>query len=242
MIFESNRDSRFSESSRDSRARVSAVAAASAVADEAVAAMEPKLICIVSANTGSLRAKTKENEKTCVSDGVGRTQLLEFDLDMHDVYICGIQEGRASDTQQITGVVYEQFIAAGDAKGCFGPQLWVRRSSPLRALSFFARSVRIIEVMIARGGEVWFAVSAHAPCEGATDVEKNFFYDDLSASVSKAKRLGYKVLLFLDANARIGSTLSPYIGRCEIDAENDNGARLRGFAETFHLKVVNSFF
>ena len=90
---------------------------------------------------------------------------------MHDVDICGIQEGRASDTQQITGVVYEQFIAAGDAKGCFGPQLWVRRSLPLRALSFFARSVRIIEVMIARGGEVWFAVSAHAPCEGATDVE-----------------------------------------------------------------------
>ena len=76
MIFESNRDSRFFESSRDSRARVSAAAAASAVADEAVAAMEPKLICIASANTGSLRAKTKENEKTGVSDGVGRTQLL----------------------------------------------------------------------------------------------------------------------------------------------------------------------
>ena len=46
----------------------------------------------------------------------------------------------------------------------------------------------------------------------------------------------------MDANARIGSTLSPYIGRCEIDVENDNGARLRGFAETFHLKVVKSFF
>ena len=132
-------------------------------------------IRVATANVGTLRQKKCEAEAVDITNGAGRAQLLELDLDVHDVDICGLQEGRAAETQQITGVVFEQFIAAADSNGCYGPQVWARRSSSLRVLSFMARSPRILEVTVARGGEVWLVISAHAPVENAPACDKNVF-------------------------------------------------------------------
>eukprot|EP00969_Alexandrium_andersonii_P103558 4569504-Alexandrium_andersonii.AAC.1 len=70
-----------------------------------------------------------------------------------------------------------------------------------------------------RNGCVVVYVVGHAPTDGSRDAAA--FYDELSGVVAgkTAKYEGAEVVVFLDANGKLGSVQSQFIGKCEPDIE-----------------------
>ena len=47
--------------------------------------------------------------------------------------------------------------------------------------------------------------------------------------------------ILIDANGRVGSVRGACIGTCDVELENECGARLRSYAGAFMLRAVNTF-
>ena len=52
-------------------------------------------------------------------------QMYEFMFERESIDIIGIQEGRARQASCSMGLYYQMFIAAADARGNYGCQVWV---------------------------------------------------------------------------------------------------------------------
>ena len=86
-------------------------------------------------------------------------------------------------------------------------------------------------------------VVAYGPQEDADCGEKNVFWCAICNELTKVRNAypGATVILFIDANAKVGSITCSAIGGASADPENDNGGRLRLFCCEQRLTVVNTF-
>ena len=86
-------------------------------------------------------------------------------------------------------------------------------------------------------------ISAHAPYEDAHIDRRTAFWDALAAELGTIREHPSNLtLLLVDANAHVGSIPSPSIGKCVVQAENENGASLRATTEETSVVLVNTFF
>ena len=84
---------------------------------------------------------------------------------------------------------------------------------------------------------------AHAP-HNEDQLEINSFFWELAArkiNLAKQRRPYAFLILFIDANARVGSVESPFLGLYGGDVENQNGEFFRIMLETTGLDAVNTF-
>eukprot|EP00973_Karenia_brevis_P010616 1438402-Karenia_brevis.AAC.1 len=186
---------------------------------------------VATANVNSLkpgRASIRD-----VSALAGRAQLLEFQFDRAHLDCIGVQEGRIPTDQRLSGSVYEMLISGCDAAGCYGSQIWLRRSPDMIIQSWVAHNPRLIEAVCiyTKVKQVVRYISAHAPHELDQGPVKDRFWLNLYSVCKSALCSGHVLILLIDANARVGEHTCDAIGAYEVEAENDNGSRFR----TVHL-------
>ena len=121
----------------------------------------------------------------------GRSQLLEMGFDASRIDIAGIQEGRTNASQRISGIVYDMLVSASNASGCYGTQIWVRRSPDFNIQSWSPRCPRLCEALILHtpSKRLFQVVAAHAPHECDSDLRKNEFWDLLMATFELPTRV-----------------------------------------------------
>ena len=87
-------------------------------------------------------------------------------------------------------------------------------------------------------------IVGHAPHNAADEQLKSDFWTKLCAACTTlcSKYDDAFWTLLLDANARVGGTKSLKIGPAHCVHENDNGSRVRRFAEDYGFTVSSTFF
>jgi len=174
---------------------------------------------------------------------LSKVQLLEYEFMECDLHILGVQEGRSPTTGVKEGLYYKM-LCAPSQRGNYGVQLWVARSVKHELLAWDVVSPRLLWAALKhKNGCVVVYIVGHAPTEVAEDKIAAAFFDDLSKLVGEmmVKYEGAEVLVFLDANGRIGSVASEFIGSCDADEESRNGTELRLLLEQRSLFAVNTF-
>ena len=184
--------------------------------------------------------------------GIGlaaRLQSLEMQFNEADLHLVGIQEGRFKESQRYDGVSYQIFAVAADDAGSFGVQLWLHRCLRPDVRAVLPHSTRLIEVEarlhLAQGMvQRLVAFSAHAPHLAAPHDAKAGFWDLLTTAVNAAaaRSPNAKIVVLLDANARVGSVAGPGLGGAQPDEENSNGELFRAFLEATSLAAANTYF
>jgi hypothetical protein len=73
--------------------------------------------------------------------------------------------------------------------------------------------------------------------------DRREFWEQLTAMTERMKRkwTNITLLLGIDANARVGSVRSQYIGTARPDRENANGTSFRHFLEATHIYAYNTY-
>ena len=84
----------------------------------------------------------------------------------------------------------------------------------------------------------------HAPHHGRPREERDQFWNEATSKVAtelekRTERLECVVLI--DANARVGSIASSFIGSKDVDEEDENGASLREFVEGVGIHLENTY-
>ena len=166
---------------------------------------------------------------------------MAFDNEGFD--IIGIQEGRVRHDQQVSGIVYEMYIAGADQNGCYGSQLWVRRRGVFTVDSFIPRNHRIVEIvgsLIGIGNKV-HVFSVHAPHEADDANTKADFWEVLTSYMLAAQQKGHRTIMLADANSRVGSISSCHFGDEDKEKENANGHLFRFFLQTCSMFAANTW-
>ena len=159
--------------------------------------------------------------------------------------VIGIQEGRSAETAERPGTFYRMFMSAADSGGQHGVQCWVRRSSEHTIVQWRAVSPLMMYVVLRWStGHLVIALVGHAPPECSSEATKETFWPILWHTTAELLQRYPSAfwLHALDANARVGSVRSTAIGRHHPERENDNGSRLRTYAEHFGFIVISTFF
>ena len=108
----------------------------------------------------------------------GRRQFVEMQFDSACVDVVEIQEARDQGDVIRHGLAYEQFCSSADVAGCYGCQIWIRRSLGWEVETFEPVSPRICVVKIKTKLQCAVAfLSAHAPHMYATAHAKCVFWD-----------------------------------------------------------------
>ena len=102
---------------------------------------------------------------------------------------------------------------------------------------------RFLVVSVSVSGLRFFVVSAHDPyCVGTRGSIDgcNSWWDCLE---DKVRSLGCwdNLVVFIDANGRVGSVASEGVGSWQADGEDHNGSRLRRFVDCFGLCIPSTF-
>ena len=170
--------------------------------------------------------------------------MLELQFLRAECDVVGIQEGRSSVQGAKTGLHFKMYSTCADENGGFGCQCWIRKHPFNRVLNWNAVNPRIMCVAAEIMNSLTVNIVAHAPTEIAEAGVKIDFWtklDEITVMLlTKYPRAAFNVMI--DANGRIGSVFSEMIGKVAPEVENDNGARLRMYAETHRFCVATSFF
>ena len=203
---------------------------------------------IASANVCSLLPHQEDCSYSKVSGALLLSKVQMLDTMFNDACfdVVGLQEGRGRAKLERTGVHYSMLVAPADATGSYGVQLWVRTSSKLQVVHWHVCGPRLLYAILQHPGKhVRFGVFVgHAPHELAPAQTKDTWWDALDSQLTRAraKYSGLEWYFALDANARVGSIVSPGIGTCNPTRENDNGGRFRTFLLTHEFAAANTFF
>ena len=135
------------------------------------------------------------------------------------------------------------FVAGGD-NGQYGSQIWVKRAIGYTLVAVEVLSSRLLFVTVALGIDAIVGIiSGHAPCVDDAEQDRREFWEQLTAMTERMKRkwTNITLLLGIDANARVGSVRSQYIGTARPDRENANGTSFRHFLEATHIYAYNTY-
>ena len=146
-----------------------------------------------------------------------------------------MQESREQGDSLRPGLLYDRFCASADTMGCFGTQIWIRRSSGVVLDNFEAVSPQLVVARVRFHGVVLSVISAHAPHEFRTSEVENTFWESVRAVVAFASAAGDEVALLGDFNARLGTVCSAVLEIHDKEVENQNGAMFRHTLEGCNL-------
>ena len=184
----------------------------------------------------------------------GRAELIRQQaLELGAHCLCW-QETRRRYTGMWTSNQFAGFeVASDDGKG--GVALWFRTDIPFAVqvkdknrhpVNFNAKDFTILhahhELLVVKYRcAYWKAIfiSAHAPNDTTTDVEKEKFWNLLTQVLLPFD--GWPLVLGIDANARIGGDYWPGVGNFSGDIPNDNGQRFLRFLQHHRMCVPATF-
>ena len=93
----------------------------------------------------------------------GRVQFFELCFDRAELDVVAVQESREKGDSHRLGLMYDRFCASADAMGCFGTEIWVRRSSCVVLGNSEAVSPQLTVARVRFHGVSLSVISAHAP-------------------------------------------------------------------------------
>ena len=98
-------------------------------------------------------------------------------------------------------------------------------------------------MVLAFWGKSFIFVVAHGPIN-KSGVKYSQFCEEAVASFNQALTRFLAAIPFwlVDANARLGSVTSDFIGTCEPEIENENGEMFRALLEEVHLYAANTYY
>ena len=187
-----------------------------------------------------------------LGDAPGRIALLREMCNHKGIHILGVQEARTQEGQY-TSHNYIRFASGATPENTHGVELWFARTLPFATTqqgqphffkeNCFSVSSSSYDILIAKYEDENFdfmAVSAHAPHNGRENEYKDDWWRKLTAKIKHLYKKGQLIIL-IDGNARLGTEMSHAIGGKTSDTEDENGYRLRAFAEEFSLFVPSTF-
>ena len=195
------------------------------------------------ANVNTLYPRELAKPSTNQACGSTSRMLLLDDLFWQSgAHVVSIQEARIPGNGHHCGPHYTMSRAGSTEADTDGSQMWVQHELKHLVTAVKVLSPRLIRVVVEAGPFRLHFVSGHAPIEAAPAEDKAKFWQehlaDLETVIADKMNL---IFLGLDANARVGSVTSEFVGGVQPDDETDNGLALRLFATELKLTVVNAF-
>ena len=202
----------------------------------------------------SVNVQTLGHVECAHSAWVGRTAILQCELHRHGVTIAGIQETRVHTAGTRLGEHYTVIDAPCTAAGQNGVSLWLARDIPISApgsppvviakndVTVAYHDPRALLVEVRKGRFRSYFLVLHAPNSGtASDDEIDTWWGALAQLV--LARVPPEVAMFVlaDANARLGSVVSPQVGTWRAEVENHAGAAFRAFLDRTHVALPATF-
>ena len=203
------------------------------------------LLHVATANVNTLRPKYDNDVQSERGVAVAaRTQILEVLFSEAGLDLVGIQEGRAKVDGSRSGVCYDMVIAGATPMGSYGNQLWIHSHLRYKLQATIVHSPTLLQVdMVINDAYEVAAFVGHAPHEHDSADNKCAFWTLLLAVTLRSRDIkpNAHVVLLIDANARVGSVVSPQLGPCASQAENNNGECFRIYLEATALSAGNTF-
>eukprot|EP00438_Fugacium_kawagutii_P019278 Skav217568 [mRNA] locus=scaffold1602:704367:710024:+ [translate_table: standard] len=200
---------------------------------------------VATANVLSLAAHDKGIRTPC---GARQQALLALFAEQQ-THIVGVQETRSHAAGYIAHPDWHVLSAAATPRAIGGIQVWIAKRWPLpdghvflvrdRDLRILHADPQILIVGHSLPGCRFVVVCAHAPSNAADDANSQW-WRSLNALIASFRNHGHFFLL-IDANARIGSILSPMVGPHAADQESKNGEMLHDLLVQQQLWLPQTF-
>ena len=166
---------------------------------------------------------------------------IDRDMNLHGCHVLGEQEscikGNVTREQQN----FVAYTSGANGRGQLGVEAWVHRSALMRArVRTEPCSPRLLVLKIDGRKINLTVIVAHAPPNDSGEQGRKSFWSSLrkaAKAVPRARRLA----LLIDANGRVGSPKSRFIGSCPGDVKNANGSEFRRALEERNLFAVSTF-
>eukprot|EP00435_Cladocopium_sp_Y103_P058241 s483_g20.t1 len=185
------------------------------------------------------------------ASGSGATARLESLLqafDQEQVLVIGAQETRSRLTGHTVCQEYHILSSSATDKGVGGVQLWIRKQWPTSdgALHIASQHLRIVHstsqsmlVQLRHHDLCLLFLVAHAPaCPSAEEAHR--FWTTLSSAIPSSLR-SWPMIALLDANARLGSSVSEAVGPFGAEEENLAGEYFHQWLHDRSLFVPQTF-
>ena len=172
---------------------------------------------------------------------VGRTAILAESLRLQGVFIAGIQEARTPQGT-VSGAHFVRYCSGCTDRKSHGVEVWIAHGDdwpPHRAVTLHATHTRLV-VRLTFSGMCLFVLSAHAPHRATAPADRTQWWDE-TTRVCTSLGTGQSWLLLMDANARVGSTESDFVGGFQADVEDDGGACMHTLLQSLQAWVPATF-
>ena len=172
----------------------------------------------------------------------GRITVLEQLFSEASLDVVGIQEARIPDNHDRNGNQFRMICCGATDQGSLGVQLWLRLSSQFRTVMINPCSPRLLLAVLEKRRSRVITIVFHSPIEH-NDEEAETAWLLLETEFDKVRSHfpDASVAVMVDANGRVGSVTSEYLGSAAAKAENKNGERLRCFCEHAQVYATNTF-
>ena len=178
----------------------------------------------------------------------GMQELLQDQCAALQLHIIGLQETRLSASVAFRTKHFLVTSASCDSAGQGGCALWTCLSLPYgtsesgRPLFSEPKHVHALKadphlliVRIQAPGLQLLVVVGHGPHSRRAEAERRLWWDGLHSSLASLVNPSEDLLFLVDANARVGSHCSPFIGPDGAEKESPNGTLFHEFLQSWRL-------
>ena len=175
-------------------------------------------------------------------------ELLQSQCHQSGHILVGLQETRLPGSTSFSSTQFLVFSAACDAAGQGGCALWANHQAPygkssdgsplfLQRKHFFVvfASPQLLFVRLQAPGLQLLIVVGHGPHSRRPEDERVQWWQQLHARTASFIKPSEHLVLFLDANARVGSINSEAIGPSGSEKQTSNGSLLHTFLLDWQL-------
>ncbi|CAE7762507.1 unnamed protein product [Symbiodinium microadriaticum] len=172
----------------------------------------------------------------------GRVSLLARTLEAKDVALAGLQECRTPQATMTCGA-YRRLSSGCDASSCFGVELWLHHRSPIDADSavvLHAEPTCLIVGASFLGTPVRILVG-HAPHRVHPEPVRRAWWSQVS-NLCRVFAGAVPWIMLLDANARVGSEVTDFVGGWQADEQDLNGELFHGLLSYLSCWLPATFY
>lgn len=172
----------------------------------------------------------------------GKIEEIGKEMQRYNVGILALQETRWKDEGIINRQKYSLLYAGEDKQGMNGTAFMLNNKFREKVMEFKKVNGRISYIRIKNNMANITILNVYAPTDGATDQEKEAFYEKIEEACETIPKHDTLIILG-DLNAKIGKEdfLKDVAGKHTIhDVTNDNGIRLCNFAAEMNMYLAST--
>ena len=182
-----------------------------------------------------------------------KRDIIKRQLHEHRVLLLGLQETRIVGTEMPPDQDFLMMQASAEPNGHHGVALWISKSLPYatvqgRGMVFRKEhccvacfSSRHLVVQLTAPYISWTVLVAHAPSEPpASPGASQAFWTQCKKDLERRPK-GSDIIVLTDANAWLGSLVSPSVSDLDLESENIAGEQFHHFLTDMDLWVPSTF-